>query len=102
MRDIMMHYDGQQDRYAKICGHGYRMLAEAMEADLPYEITCPALLICGEKDHAGSCIGYNKRWHKKSGIPLIWIKNAGHNANTDAPALINQLIQKFLEKLLSL
>ncbi|MBR0453246.1 MAG: alpha/beta hydrolase [Bacteroidales bacterium] len=102
MRDIMMHYDSQQDRYAKICGHGYRMLAEAMEADLPYEIKCPALLICGEKDHAGSCIGYNKRWHKKSGIPLIWIKNAGHNANTDAPALINQLIQKFLEKLLSL
>ena len=23
-------------------GHGYRMLAEAIEADLPYEIKCPA------------------------------------------------------------
>lgn len=30
-------------------GFGYRMLAEAIKADLPYHISCPALLICGER-----------------------------------------------------
>lgn len=96
MREMMMVYDGDQARYAKLSGHGFRMLAEAMEADLPYEIRCPALLICGRRDHAGSCIRYNKAWHKKTGIPIEWIDDAGHNANTDAPERINRLIDAFL------
>lgn len=97
MREIMMDYDGDQARYAKICGHGYRMLAEAMEADLPYKIECPALLICGEKDRAGSCIRYNRAWHKNTGIRLEWIKGAGHNSNTDAPEKVNQLMEEFMK-----
>ncbi|MBR5188980.1 MAG: alpha/beta hydrolase [Paludibacteraceae bacterium] len=96
MHDIMMVYDGNQDRYAKISGHGYRMLAEAMEMNLPYEIKCPALLICGEKDRAGSCIRYNKTWHINTRIPIRWIKNAGHNCNTDAPDIVNELIENFV------
>ncbi len=96
MHEIMMGYDGDQERYAKLSGHGFRILAEAMEADLPYEIKCPALLICGEKDHAGSCIRYNKAWHKKTGIPIEWIINAGHNSNTDAPEKVNSLIEGFI------
>mgnify|MGYP006983798325 CR=1 FL=1 len=40
-------------------GFGYRMLAEAIKADLPYRISCPALLICGEKYKAGSAKRYN-------------------------------------------
>ena len=98
MRDIMMAYDGDQARYARISGHGFRMLAEAMEANLPYTIRCPALLICGEKDHAGSCIRYNKAWHRKTGIPIEWIKGAGHNSNTDAPDVVNALIEGFLKQ----
>lgn len=96
MRDMMMVYDGDQRRYARLSGHGFRILAEAMEADLPYKIPCPALLICGEKDHAGSCIRYNKAWHKNTGIPLEWIKGAGHNSNTDEPDIVNALIEKVL------
>ena len=99
MREMMLVYDGDRARYAKLAGHGYRMLAEAMEADLPYEIKCPALLICGEKDRAGSCIRYNKAWHKKTGIPIEWIPDAGHNSNTDAPETVNALIEGFLAKL---
>ena len=99
MHAMMMTYDGDQERYARLSGHGMRMLAEAMEADLPYKIPCPALLICGEKDHAGSCIRYNKAWHKNTGIPLVWIPGAGHNANTDAPDEVNELIRKFVEGL---
>lgn len=95
MRDIMMAYDGDQERYAAISGHGYTMLAEAVEAELPYEIPCPALLICGEKDRAGSTVRYNKAWHKRSGLPLAWIEGAGHNSNTDAPEEVNRLIEDF-------
>ncbi len=99
MHDMMMVYEGDQPRYASLSGHGFRILAEAMEADLPYEIRCPALLLCGEKDRAGSCIRYNKAWHRKTGIPLVWIKGAGHNANTDKPDLVNRLIEDFLDSL---
>ena len=96
---MMMEYDGDKERYARISGHGMRMLAEAMEMNLPYEIKCPAMLICGEKDRAGSAIRYNKAWHKETGIPLEWIKGAGHNANTDAPEVVNRLIDEFIDKL---
>lgn len=98
MREIMLTYDGDQEHYARLSGHGFRMLAEAMEADLPYEIRCPALLICGEKDRAGSCIRYNRVWHKRSGIPLEWIKDAGHNANTDRPETVNELIEELVKR----
>ncbi|MCR5108355.1 MAG: alpha/beta hydrolase [Lachnospiraceae bacterium] len=96
MYNMMMTYNGDQERYSKIAGHGYRILAEAMEVNLPYEIKCPALLICGEKDHAGSCIRYNKAWHKNTGIPIEWIKDAGHNSNTDAPEIVNRLIEELV------
>lgn len=97
MRDMMMTYDGDQARYAKLSGHGFFMLAQAMEADLPYKLSCPAILICGEKDHAGSCIRYNKAWRRKTGIPIYWIQNAGHNSNTDAPETVNKIICEFVE-----
>ena len=99
MHDIMMVYDGDKRRYAKLSGHGMKMLAEAMEKDLPYEIKCPALLICGEKDMAGSCIRYNKAWHKNTNIPIEWIKEAGHNSNTDKPEIVNQLIEELVSQI---
>lgn len=99
MREMMMVYDGNQQRYAAVSGHGFRILAEAMEADLPYEILCPALLICGKRDRAGSCVRYNKAWHRHSGIPIEWIENAGHNANADAPQEVNALIQRLVSRL---
>ena len=97
MYDMMMVYDGDQKRYAKLSGHGFKMIAEAIEPDLSYQIHCPALLICGEQDRAGSCIRYSKAWHKCTGIPLEWIKGAGHNSNTDAPGVVNQLIENFVK-----
>ncbi len=95
MRSMMMTYDGDQGRYAGLAGHGFRILAEAVEAKYPYDIRCPALLICGTEDRAGSCIRYSRAWHRKSGIPIEWIKGAGHNANTDKPEEINRLIEEF-------
>jgi pimeloyl-ACP methyl ester carboxylesterase len=34
-----------------------------------------------------------------TGIPLKWIKDAGHNSNTDAPKIINKLIDDFIDNL---
>lgn len=99
MREMMLAYDPDPAGYARLVGHGYRILAEAIEADLPYRIDCPALLICGEKDRAGSTRRYNRAWHAKTGIPLNWIKGAGHNANTDQPGVVNRLIKEFIESL---
>ncbi len=97
MRGMMLVYEGDQRRYAQLSGHGMGMLARAIEADLPYRLTCPALLVCGEKDRAGSCIRYNKAWHRATGIPLHWIKDAGHNSNTDRPDVVNELIEELME-----
>ncbi len=99
MRGMMRTYDGDQARYAALSGHGMRMLAEAMEADLPYRIDCPALLICGTKDRAGSCRRYSRAWHRQTGIPLHWIDGAGHNANTDRPDEVNALIEGLLRQI---
>ena len=100
MKEMMLVYDGDQHRYAQIAGHGFRILAEAMEKDLPYEIKCPSRLICGTKDHAGSCIRYNREWHRKTKIPLKWIEGAGHNSNTDKSEMINSLLEEFFSNIL--
>lgn len=100
MHEMMMVYDGDQKRYAQLSGHGMKLLAEAMEKDLPYAISCPAVLICGRKDQAGSAIRYNKVWHKDTQIPLVWIENAGHNSNTDQPEIVNQVIENLLHEVL--
>ncbi len=97
MLDMMTTYNTDKERYTRLSGHGMKILGEAIDANLPYQINCPALLICGEKDHAGSSIRHNKAWHKNTGIPLVWIPNTGHNSNTDAPTLVNQLIDDFIK-----
>jgi len=97
MKEFMMTYDGDQGRYSRLAGGGYRILVEAVEEELPYEINCPAMLICGTKDMAGSTKRYNRAWHSRTGLPLHWIEGAGHNANTDKPDEINRLIEEFLE-----
>ena len=89
----------KKDEYCRLAGHGMKMLAEAMEADLPYVIDCPAVLICGEKDQAGSAKSYNRRWAKREGLTICWIRDAGHNSNTDKPEEVNQIIREFVLKL---
>ena len=98
---LMRHFVDSytKDEYCRLAGHGFGMLADAMEADLPYKIDCPAILICGTRDEAGSAKNYNKRWAKHEGLPIYWIRGAGHNANTDRPELVNNIIHDFLESL---
>ncbi len=85
--------------YCRLVSHGYKILAEAIEEDLAYEISCPALLICGEKDKAGYTKRCNAAWAKQAGLPIRWIPGAGHNSNTDKPELVNSIIHEFLRAL---
>ncbi len=93
MRDMMGDYSSEE--YSVLAGHGYKMLADAMDADLPYKIDCPCLLLCGEDDRAGSTKRYNRRWTREAGLPIVWLKGAGHNSNTDVPDEVNRLIEQF-------
>jgi pimeloyl-ACP methyl ester carboxylesterase len=68
MLKMMMSYDSEPKEYARLAGFGYRMLAEAIKAELPYHISCPALLICGEKDKAGK--QYRKQQRLTLSTPL--------------------------------
>ena len=95
MLRMMSSYE--KEEYCALAAHGYRMLAEAVEMERDYHISCPALLLCGEKDAAGSAKRYNRQWTKREGIPLVWVKGAGHNSNTDDIEFVNAQIGQFVQ-----
>lgn len=98
MRKTWSVYD--KDEYCTLADHGFRIFAEAVEAREEYPIACPVLLLCGEKDGAGSAKSYNRRWAKQDGYRLVWLNGAGHNSNTDVPEQVNQLIEQFVINLM--
>ena len=65
--------------------------------ELTIRPACPAVLICGEKDAAGSSKRYNRAWTKRTGIPLHMIPDAGHNANADRPEAVNKIIREWMD-----
>lgn len=85
-----------REEYCRLADHGFRIFARSVEARWEYPLHCPTLLLCGERDRAGSAKSYNRRWHKVDGWPLVWLKGAGHNSNTDAPRQVNRLIREFV------
>ena len=97
MRQIMEDYEKRE--YCELAAHGYEMLANAIEADRPYEIDCPALLLCGERDQAGDTRKFNRKWTAGDDLPLVWIPGAGHNSNVDMPDFVNAQIEAFLRGL---
>lgn len=97
MREMMEGYAKRE--YCELAAHGFRILAQAVEADRPYEISCPALIICGTEDAAGSAKRYNREWERRTRIKTHWIEGAGHNSNTDKPDVVNELIEGFVSDL---
>ena len=73
-----------------------KMLADAVESRRAYNIDCPALLLCGEKDHAGDVKVFNRKWAAGEKIPLVWIPGAGHNSNVDNPSFVNSKIEQLM------
>jgi pimeloyl-ACP methyl ester carboxylesterase len=85
--------------YCRLAAHGYKMLADAVKAKRAYDIDCPLLVLCGEKDAAASTKRYNRMWEKREGVNLVWVPGAGHNANVDNPAFVNAQIERFLDEI---
>lgn len=97
MHEMMDGYGKRE--YCELAAHGYRVLADAIQPERSYALSCPAILICGTKDVAGSAKRYNREWAQRTGLPLHWVEGAGHNSNTDAPDVVNALIEEFVEEL---
>lgn len=57
-------------------------------------ISCPTLIICGEKDKANKKSSYELS--KKLNSKLILLKNSGHEVNVDSPKRLSKILQKFL------
>ena len=94
MRSFMDGYTKRE--FCDLAAHGYRILADALDARRSYDIDCPALLLCGEKDAAGDVRAFNRKWTSGEGIPLVWVPKAGHNSNVDEPDFVNGQIERFL------
>ena len=89
--------DGYAKReFCNLAAHGYHILADALDARRSYDIDCPVLLLCGEKDDAGDVRAFNRKWAAGEGIPLVWVPKAGHNSNVDEPDFVNGQIERFL------
>lgn len=97
MRRMMKSYEKRE--YCDLADRGYRIVAEAVEEGRRFDVACPCLLICGERDMAGSAKRYNRAWTRAEGHPLRWIPGAGHNSNADAPELVNRMIDNFVQAL---
>jgi len=97
MTSIMERYSDDPRYYCKLVGQGYAMLAGAIRENLPYDIDCPCVLICGENDKAGDTKRFNVRWAYEEELPIKWIAGAGHNSNTDRPDEINAAIESLLQ-----
>lgn len=97
MRSFMDGYSKRE--YCELAGFGFRLFADALDARRAYEIDCPALLLCGEKDIAGDVRKFNRKWSKGEEIPLVWVPDAGHNSNVDNHTFVNDQIEHFLERL---
>ena len=94
MRSFMDGYAKRE--FCDVAAYGYRILADALDERRSYDIDCPALLLCGEKDGAGDVRVFNRKWAAGEGIPLVWVPKAGHNSNADEPDFVNDQIERFL------
>ena len=56
-------------------------------------ISCPTLIICGEKDRANKKSSYELS--KKLDIKLIFLKNSGHEVNIDSPKMLAKILKIF-------
>ena len=88
----------EKGEYVELAAFGYRLLADAIEAERPYVIDCPAILVCGTRDNAGDVKPFNRKWSKGDGLELRWIDGAGHNSNTDRPDEVNAVIEELLAR----
>ncbi len=95
MRAMMLDYEKRE--YCELAAHGFRVLADAVASKRAYRIDCPYIPLCGEQDKAGSAKRYNRAWEKRTGVPVRWVPDAGHNSNCDNPTYVNAILEELLK-----
>ena len=93
---LEMVSDYEKAELCRLMGIGY---AGFLDDNKELKISCPSLILVGEKDNTGKVKQYNKSWSRRTGIEIIWIPNAAHNSNVDNPEFVNNCIKEFLENL---
>lgn len=94
MFEMVSEYEKTELCY--LMGIGY---AGFLDDNKEMVISCPFLILVGEKDNTGKVKQYNKTWSRRTGIEIIWVPNAAHNSNVDNPQFVNDRIKGFLENL---
>ena len=93
---LEMVSDYEKEELCHLMGIGY---AGFLDDNRELQLSCPALILVGEKDNTGKVKQYNKAWSKRTGIKITWIPNAAHNSNVDNPEFVNRCMEEFLESL---
>lgn len=93
---LQMVNDYEKAELCRLMGIGY---AGFLDDNKELQISCPALILVGEKDSTGKVKQYNKEWSKRTGMKMMWIPNAAHNSNVDNPEFVNDCIENFLAEM---
>ena len=83
-----------KEQFIELCGS---MTELDFTAALP-RITCPALVVCGSRDHANkkACIELSQHICTAE---LAMIEGAGHELNRETPEELAALLQDFYKKI---
>jgi len=63
-------------------------------------LTCPILIVYGDRDNTGKVKSYCDRWANQENRPLKIISRAAHNANMDNPEEFNRVVGDYLETII--
>ncbi len=61
------------------------------------KITCPALIICGEKDSANRKSAVEMA-NRMENAELCFMRGVGHEVNVEAPEQLAEVLQRFYAK----
>ena len=61
-------------------------------------LSCPVLILLGDKDRTGKVRQYCYAWSKATGYPLHIIERASHFSNGDNPEQVNSEIERYIKR----
>ncbi|MDR2715274.1 MAG: alpha/beta hydrolase [Coriobacteriaceae bacterium] len=90
-RDVF--YRSSKDKMVEIT----LAVLKCLEEDKGYTTPVPTLLLCGRQDVSGNIRKSMPKWAESDpNCRLVWVENAGHCSNLDAPEFVNGEIEGFL------
>ena len=73
--------------------------SQFLDENRDIELSCPVLLLLGDRDKTGKVSEYTMSWAEEEGYPLRVISSAAHFSNGDNPTEVNDAIDEFLDGL---